>query len=292
MMNFSEEKIKEIAEELESGYRCYIHLETGEYKSIPDIDEAYLDDELWGDFISEIEDNIDDYFEFEQMPQNDSFKMMKEFITTINDKSLQNHLNDVLSKPKPFRNFKKVIENAGSILEKWFKFKDNKYLEFVKFQIDKFNAEENGTTLNLEEYNAINLFKSGLNCAQAVLSTYSDKLNFDNKLALSISCGFGGGMGRLQETCGAVTGAFMVISIFNCQKYSDNIDRKEKTYSMIQDFNEKFNEIHNTMNCKSLLNTDLKTADGRRFVKENKLDESVCEKCISDSIKIIEEILR
>ncbi len=54
---------------------------------------------------------------------------------------------------------------------------------------------------------AVQLFQSGLNCAQRVLISFSEKLNFDKKLATAISLGFGGGMGRLQETCGAVTGA-------------------------------------------------------------------------------------
>lgn len=60
---------------------------------------------------------------------------------------------------------------------------------------------------------AIESFRSGLNCAQAVVTAYADELNFDNNLALSVSCGFGGGMGRLQETCGAVTG-YQMNSIF------------------------------------------------------------------------------
>jgi C_GCAxxG_C_C family probable redox protein len=59
-----------------------------------------------------------------------------------------------------------------------------------------------------KEDKAIGLFKSGLNCAQSVLTAYAEELDFDKNLALSISCGFGGGMGRLQETCGAVTGSF------------------------------------------------------------------------------------
>jgi C_GCAxxG_C_C family probable redox protein len=67
--------------------------------------------------------------------------------------------------------------------------------------------------------NAINRFRSGLNCSQAVLTAFSDDLSFDDDLALCISCGFGSGMGRLQETCGAVTGAFMVMGMHNGKKY-------------------------------------------------------------------------
>jgi len=141
------------------------------------------------------------------------------------------------------------------------------------------------------EEKAIRSFKSGLNCSQAVLSAYSDKLNFDNNLALSVACGFGGGMGRLQETCGAVTGSYMVLGIYNCRKFSDNKDRKEETYSMIQQFSEKFKQINGTTDCISLLKIDLKTEEGQRYAKDNNLFETVCEKCISDSISIVEELI-
>jgi len=141
------------------------------------------------------------------------------------------------------------------------------------------------------EEKAITSFKAGLNCAQAVLTAYSDKLKFDNDLALTVSCGFGGGMGRLQETCGAVTGSYMVLGIYNGGRFSDNKDRKEETYSMIQKFNEKFKQINGTTDCISLLKIDLKTEEGQRYAKENNLFETICEKCISDSIRIVEELV-
>ncbi len=141
------------------------------------------------------------------------------------------------------------------------------------------------------EEKAVQSFQSGFNCAQAVLTAYSDKMGFDNKLALSLSCGFGGGMGRLQEKCGAVTGAFMVFGIYNCQKYTDNKERKNETYSMIQRFNNEFIAIHGTSDCKSLLKCDLKTDEGQRFLKENRLSETVCEKCITDAIKIVDKLI-
>jgi C_GCAxxG_C_C family probable redox protein len=138
---------------------------------------------------------------------------------------------------------------------------------------------------------AIISFRTGLNCSQAVLAAFSDDLGIDENLSLNISCGFGGGMGRLQETCGAVTGSFMVLGIYNGKKYSDNTDKKESTYLMIQDFARKFKSLHGAIDCKSLLKCDLSTREGRLFAKENSFYETVCEKCISDSINIIEELV-
>jgi C_GCAxxG_C_C family probable redox protein len=138
---------------------------------------------------------------------------------------------------------------------------------------------------------AIQSFRGGLNCAQAVVSAFSEELKYDNSMALSVSCGFGAGMGRLQETCGAVTGSFMVLGMVNCRKFTDNKDRKEVTYDMIRKFSDKFKQIHGTTDCSSLLNCDLKTEDGHRFAIENKLFGTVCENCISDSIGILEELI-
>lgn len=141
------------------------------------------------------------------------------------------------------------------------------------------------------EEKAIGAFKSGLNCSQAVLTAYSEEMSFDNKLALSVACGFGGGMGRLQETCGAVTGSYMVLGVYNCKKFTDNKDRKEETYLMIQKFSEKFRQLNGTTECRSLIKCDLKTEEGQRYARENNLFETVCEKCISDSVGIINQLI-
>ncbi len=144
--------------------------------------------------------------------------------------------------------------------------------------------------MELKIEKAIRSFNADLNCAQSVMTAYMEEFNIDPEIALSVSCGFGGGMGRLQETCGAVTGAFMVLGIHNCKRYTDNKDRKEKTYAMIQKFSDKFISLHGTMDCRLLLNCDLRTEEGQRYAEDNKLHETICEKCVSDSIRIIEEL--
>jgi C_GCAxxG_C_C family probable redox protein len=141
------------------------------------------------------------------------------------------------------------------------------------------------------EEKAIETFRSGLNCSQAVLTAYSEKLNYDNDLALSISCGFGGGMGRLQETCGAVTGSFMVLGVNTCKRHTDNKTRKEETYKLVHEFRRKFKQLNGTTDCTDLLQIDLKTEEGNRIAKEKNLFGTVCEKCISDSVRIIEELI-
>jgi len=146
--------------------------------------------------------------------------------------------------------------------------------------------------MNSIQDKAIEAHKGGLNCAQAVVTSYAEIFNFDENLALGLSCGFGGGMGRLQETCGAVTGAFMVLGIRACKKYSENIERKERTYSLVQQFAEKFKSVNGSLDCKTLLNCDLKTEEGRKYMRENNLSVTVCNKCIADSVAILDELIK
>lgn len=138
---------------------------------------------------------------------------------------------------------------------------------------------------------AIETFRKGLNCAQSVVTTFSDKLNFDKNIAEVMSCGFGGGMGRLGETCGAVTGSYMVLGIFNCARHVDNTSRKEATYAMVREFSNKFKQINGTTDCKSLLKCDLGTEEGHKYAKENNLFGTICEKCIKDSIRIVNQLI-
>ncbi|HWS01183.1 MAG TPA: C-GCAxxG-C-C family protein [Prolixibacteraceae bacterium] len=138
---------------------------------------------------------------------------------------------------------------------------------------------------------AITAFKSGFNCAQSVVVAFAGDLNYDRTAASNTAVGFGGGMGRLQETCGAVTGAFMVLGLYNSSKCSDNLTLKNATYSMIRQFDAKFKSIHSTTNCKALLQCDLSSDEGHAYAVENRLFEKICEKCIADAVGIIEELI-
>jgi len=138
---------------------------------------------------------------------------------------------------------------------------------------------------------AITAFKSGYNCAQSVVIAFAEELNFDEKAALSTSAGFGGGMGRLQETCGAVTGAFMVLGLHNSRNFTDNLTLKNVTYSMVRQFDTKFKSIHSTTNCKALIQCDLSSDEGHAYAVENRLFEKICEKCIVNAVDIVEELI-
>jgi len=97
------------------------------------------------------------------------------------------------------------------------------------------------------------LFQQGYNCSQSVLAAFSDELGMDRETALRLSSSFGGGMGRLREVCGAVSGMFMVAGLM--YGYSDPKDgiAKTKHYQRIQTLAEQFKEENGSIVCRELL---------------------------------------
>ena len=101
---------------------------------------------------------------------------------------------------------------------------------------------------------AAELFLSGCNCSQAVFGAFAEDCGIDFETALKLSSSFGGGMGKLRETCGAVTGMFMVAGLL--AGYSDTSDKKAKDnhYKLIQELAAEFKATYKTYNCNELLN--------------------------------------
>ena len=137
-----------------------------------------------------------------------------------------------------------------------------------------------------KSYLVINRFPQ-FNCAQTVFSLFAKDVGLDEKAALKIASGFGGGM-ACAETCGAVTGAYMVIGMKHGHT-SPNPEAKAKTKQMIQKFNEKFTEKHGTLICKRLAGYDISTPEGASAAHEEGVFSSKCPEFIKTSCKIIEE---
>jgi C_GCAxxG_C_C family probable redox protein len=132
---------------------------------------------------------------------------------------------------------------------------------------------------------------NNFNCSQAVFSTYCGDLGQDREAALKIACAFGGGMGHLGLTCGAVTGAFMLIGLKYGKYLPDDAAAKEKTYALVQEFSKRFKALHGTICCNELLGCDMNTPEGEQYARENGLWRSLCPKYVFDAATIIEDML-
>jgi C_GCAxxG_C_C family probable redox protein len=139
---------------------------------------------------------------------------------------------------------------------------------------------------------SVSCFKEGFNCSQAVFSTFAVEMGMDRDTSLKVSQAFGGGMGgQMGETCGAVTGAFMVIGLKYGRTRVDEDEAKRKTYALVKEFTEKFKARNGTIACRELLACDISTPEGQRIAKNKGLFSTVCPKFVQDAVEILEEIL-
>lgn len=100
---------------------------------------------------------------------------------------------------------------------------------------------------------AKDLFKSGYNCSQSVFIAYADIFGLDEKLAANISASLGGGMGRLREVCGAVSGSFLLVGLKYTVDDPSDKEAKAKNYAIVQELASKFRERNGSIICRDLL---------------------------------------
>ena len=134
------------------------------------------------------------------------------------------------------------------------------------------------------------LFLSGNNCAQSVVLAFADDLKFSKELALKMAAGFGGGMGKQQGTCGAVTGAIMVLGMLKGEQVNNNDELKSGTYATVKELTQRFTEAYKTTSCRELTGCDLNTPEGSEKFKEDKIMENVCAGCVMEAVRIVESI--
>ena len=133
MLQLSEEKIKDIAQDLDIGFICYINIHTGEHLTIPN-DYDSFDTDSFDEEVKEVKKNHKLYLKIEPPMSRDSFRIMNGFIDSLPDKAhrLKNQLTEALHNRKPFANFKYIVDHSGQYREKWFAFKNQQFIEFVK----------------------------------------------------------------------------------------------------------------------------------------------------------------
>jgi C_GCAxxG_C_C family probable redox protein len=146
-------------------------------------------------------------------------------------------------------------------------------------------------TINRTE-KAVDKFLDGYNCAQAVLYAFCDDLNLDPEIALKLLCGFGAGMGRKEEICGAVSGGIAVLSMrYGRGAKGDKIATK-RTYAKTAELMDRFKERQGTYICRQLLgNYDLNTVQGVKYFEENDLRSKTCRQCVQTVTEILEDIM-
>jgi C_GCAxxG_C_C family probable redox protein len=125
------------------------------------------------------------------------------------------------------------------------------------------------------------------NCAQTVFCLFAKDLGVNEETALKIASGFGGGMATA-ETCGAVTGAYMVLGLKQGYSTPDPV-QKEKVKKLIRQFNDKFRATHGSLICKELTGYDISTPEGNAEAHQNNVFAQKCTHFIKTSCEILED---
>jgi C_GCAxxG_C_C family probable redox protein len=132
------------------------------------------------------------------------------------------------------------------------------------------------------------MFQGGRQCAQSVLVAFSGSTGLPVETALRLATPLGAGCGRRSLTCGAVTGALLVIGLKTGERDAIDLEAREETYRLVNEFSRRFVEKNGSVNCGELLGLDLATEAGRALMVEKDYRSSRCAKFVLDAGLVLE----
>ncbi len=140
---------------------------------------------------------------------------------------------------------------------------------------------------------AMNNFKKGYNCSQSLVLAFSDILPIDTEVLSKMASSFGGGMGRLREVCGSVSGMFMIAGILYGYDGPQTGEVKANHYARIQELAHRFEAEHGSIICREMLGLDVKhdipipEARTEEYYKKRP-----CAEIIGDAAEILEQYIK
>jgi C_GCAxxG_C_C family probable redox protein len=137
---------------------------------------------------------------------------------------------------------------------------------------------------------AIELYRQGCACSQAILAVYGPELGLDRATAMRIAAGFAGGM-RMGETCGAVTGAFMVLGLHRGTADCVTPAGREAVVASVKEFVARFRRRNGSVVCKELLGCDVSTPEGIKQARERELFRTLCPEMVQAAAEILEGLM-
>lgn len=143
--------------------------------------------------------------------------------------------------------------------------------------------------MSIKSEKAKELFKSGYNCSQAVLGVFCEELGLDFETAMKIASSFGGGMGRMREVCGTVSGMFMAAGL----KYFNEPKDKANQYKIVQQLAQKFKDQNGSIICRELLEgIESSTNPLPAERTETYYKKRPCVDLVGDAVEIFEQYIK
>ncbi len=137
------------------------------------------------------------------------------------------------------------------------------------------------------------LFESGYNCAQSVAGAFAEEMGLPRDTVFSLASPFGGGMGRMREVCGAVSGMMMVLGMLDGYASPTDLAEKKRVYQTVQELAGQFRSANGSIVCHELLGAegkDTNTAPSERTPQYYKKRPCAC--YVEDAANILAEYLK
>ncbi|MFZ5910389.1 MAG: C-GCAxxG-C-C family protein [Chloroflexota bacterium] len=135
---------------------------------------------------------------------------------------------------------------------------------------------------------AADRFDQGLNCSQAVLSTFAAQTGLPEEVLLKLASPFGGGIAHQGQTCGAVTGALLAMGLLRGNATPEG---KDETYRLAEAFVEQFKERHKTILCRELIGYDVHVPEELQEAREQNIFHTICPALVKDAVLLVDTIL-
>ncbi len=139
---------------------------------------------------------------------------------------------------------------------------------------------------------AVELFKNGYSCAQAVLLAFADELNLDREMAAKVASSFGGGMGRLREVCGAFSGLLLAAGLKYGPADPRDASAKAAHYALVQKLASQFKEKNGSIICRELLGVAGAQDPTPEPRSEQYYKKRPCAGMIACAAELMEQLLR
>lgn len=139
---------------------------------------------------------------------------------------------------------------------------------------------------------AMESFLEGYNCTQSIILAFEDLLTIDVQMALQIASPFGGGMGRLREVCGSVSGMFMVLGYIKGYDDPKDYEGKKQLYEHVQELARRFEARNGSIVCRNLLGLSVQREEAAPSHRtEAYYKKRPCKELIGCAAEILEEYL-
>lgn len=145
--------------------------------------------------------------------------------------------------------------------------------------------------MNREE-RALEIFKEGYNCSQAVFLAFAEGAETDGEMIKRIASAFGAGYGKSGETCGALSGALMALGFASEVTMPGHSEEKAKEYEQARQLVKSFSEENGAIRCSELLGYEPGSLESFDMAKADKKNADTCANCVKSAARILDSILK